>query len=158
MVIYCLKYGNAEIKEYFIHLFVLFCVRTMWYFSMLCLAYLYYFHCILYIPIVCPKFIMCCTYVEVSLLHFIVRICSLNHVLNKCPVWPVYCRAQSMHLSLYAPLLFNILFLCWCHKHVRTLHIYPMKKWKKHRNQHNKTHFTTEPVPSTPLKTKIKQR
>jgi hypothetical protein len=128
-------------------------------------------------PVYSHEYIPCLlcvgTYADVSLLYFIVRICSLNRILHECPVWPVYCGAQSMDLSLYAPLLSYWLLLCFllacvlygigsliCYfyvgvfKHVGDLtHISHEKERRKHRNQHNKTHFTTEPVPSTPLKT-----
>jgi hypothetical protein len=44
---------------------------------------------------------------------------------------------------------------------INRLHTYPMKKKerKKERNEHNKIHFTTEPVPNKHhLKIKIKER
>jgi hypothetical protein len=50
-------------------------------------SYLYYFHCVLHIP-VCPVFPMCCSNVDASLLYFIARVCSLTCILNERPVRP----------------------------------------------------------------------
>jgi hypothetical protein len=124
IVIYCLKYRIVEIKEYFVYVFILFLfikdVIFLYVIHMFTLSsYLYYFHCVLHISTcMCPMFIMCCAQVDVSLLYFIAHICSLNHVLNACPVWPIYCKGQSLHFSLYTSLLSYWLllrcFTCMC--------------------------------------------
>jgi hypothetical protein len=39
---------------------------------------------------------------------------------------------------------------------INRLDVYPMEKQKKHRKEHNKIHFTTEPIPNKQsLKTKL---
>jgi hypothetical protein len=56
-----------------------------------------------------PVFIICCAYVELSLLYFIAYMCSLYLVQNVCPM---HCRGQSMHFNLYMLLFSYLLVLC----------------------------------------------
>jgi hypothetical protein len=49
-------------------------------------------------------------YPDVSLLLRISLMCSLYLVLKFLPVWPMYCRGQSMHFNLYTPGFF--IFVC----------------------------------------------
>jgi hypothetical protein len=90
----------------------------MWNFSMLFIYLPLLVTCITSItsrisPYACPVFSICWAYVEVSLLCFVALMCTLYRMLNDLPVWPIYSRGQSLHLSLYIPLCSYVLFPCY---------------------------------------------
>jgi hypothetical protein len=82
MTICCLKYGIIEIKEYFIHLFVLFlCTKNVLFLCTIYIStissYLYYFHCDVHIPVCMSRvrYVLC-----ISECVFIVFYCAYMFV------------------------------------------------------------------------------
>jgi hypothetical protein len=124
MVIYCFKYGIVAMKEHVFHLCVLF-LRTKYVIFLYVVhmsnlySYLYYFNCVLHIPLS-----MSCVYYAMFICGCIcvVFYCAyntLNCVLNERPVWPIYCRGPSLHLSIYTIIIVLIIiallyFLVFC--------------------------------------------
>jgi hypothetical protein len=117
MVVYCSKYEFLKTKSIW---FLFWFQYTKKYFFLLFKCLPYPAICIIFIVVYVPLFSMCCAQVDVInciLLHVYVpwiafeRMSALIYV-----VW------ESMHLSLYAPLLSYLLLLCcfnyasslWC--------------------------------------------
>jgi hypothetical protein len=114
-IIYCLKYGTAEMKECFIHLFVM-CAKNvtfLYVFHVYTLSsYLRSFQCVLHIPVsmscvYCVSCICGCIFAVLYCMYMLVK-----PSFEQTSFWPIYCRRESLHSSLYIPLLSYWLLLC----------------------------------------------
>jgi hypothetical protein len=120
VVIYSVKYWVLWIKENFIHtrMFVFFlCTKNVEFLHAVHIAalssYLYYFHYVLHIAIcVSSVYYMLGICGGILVFFALTRMCSLYRMLNDRPVWPIYSKGQSLHLSLYIPLCSYVLFPC----------------------------------------------
>jgi hypothetical protein len=148
MVIYYLNMGILISMSTSVICLFCFCVQKMWYFSMLCLAYLYYFRCIPYIPIsmahvyyvlyicrcifvvfycayiftkLCFEWASCLTCLLLGTIYALESICTTTVIL-------ITILSFYLHVLLYDTGSLICFFMFVSLNMLATLHTYPTKK------------------------------
>lgn len=65
------------------------------------------------VPYSCHSSSICLAYLNLPLLYFISRTCSVYHVEKLRPVWQMHILLHSLHVNLYIPVLWYLSTCCF---------------------------------------------